>query len=66
MDYVSADENAWNMAFDLLEAYSQDEPLYRDGVRSLAEKLTRWNEENMADIGVDQATADYINRMLQG
>ncbi len=62
--YVSADENAWNMAFDLLEAYSQDEPLYRDGVRSLAEKLTAWNEENMADIGVDQATADFIYRML--
>ena len=64
--YVSADENAWNMAFDLLEAYSQDEPLYRDGVRRLAEKMTAWNEENMADNGVDQATADYINRMIQG
>ncbi len=64
--YVSADENAWNMAFDLLEAYSDGGPVYQDGVRRLSEKMTAWNEENMADIGLDQATADYISRMLQG
>lgn len=61
---VSADENAWNLAFDLLEVYAQDEPLYRQGVRSLAEMLTAWNAENMDVIGVDQETADFINAML--
>ena len=61
--YVSVDGNAWNQAFDLLEAYSQDEPLYRDGVRRLAEKLSDWNGKNMAQITLDQETADFIHQM---
>ena len=62
---VSADEGAWDMAFGLLQTYAQDEPLYRDGVRRLVEKLSAWNEENMADIGVTESTAAFIVSMLE-
>ena len=61
---VSADEGAWDMAFGLLQTYAQDEPLYRDGVRRLVEKLAAWNEENMADIGVSENAAAFIVSML--
>ena len=63
--FVSADERAWNSAFDLLEMYAKDEPLYRDGVRTLAEMLQDWNRENMASIGVDEDTAAFIAGMTE-
>ncbi len=66
VEFVSADERAWNSAFDLLELYAKDEPLYRDGVRTLAEMLQDWNRENMASIGVDEDTAAFIASMTEG
>lgn len=63
VEAAAADANAWNKAIDLLEAYAQDEPLYRDAARHLAQMLEQWNKENMATISLDESASAFIARM---
>lgn len=60
VDYVSSDQSAWRSAFDLLRDYADGSEPFRIETARLAEKLARWNEENLGDIQLDQEEKDFI------
>lgn len=62
VDYVSSDQSAWQRAFDLMLANEEDTEVYRDGVLAAADRLERWNAENMGQIVLSADAQDLIER----
>lgn len=63
VNYVAADEAAWQKAFALLEKHEQDTESFRTGAAHIAELLDTWNEENMGFIALDEQALAFIQRM---
>ena len=60
VDYVSSDESAWQRAFKLLRIYDDGSEQFRSGVIAIAERLDRWNTENMGSITLSEDIQAYI------
>ena len=60
VDYVSSDESAWQRAFKLLRIYDDGSEQFRSGVIAIAERLDRWNTENMGNITLSEDIQAYI------
>ena len=63
VDYVASDPNAWQRAFTLLRGFNDGSDTIRSGAVRLAEKLERWNAENVGDIFLDEETNAFIAEM---
>jgi len=63
VSYVSADVEAWQKTFELLEDYEQDTPEYRAGVARIADLLDAWNRENLGHIEVGERAQAFIARI---
>ncbi len=66
VDYVSSDQNAWERAVDLLRTYADDSEVFRNGVIRIAEKLDRWNEENLGTIQLSKEANAFLNQYRAG
>ena len=63
VDYVSADANAWQKTFDLLEKYEQDTEEYRAGVVHIADLMDIWNGKNLGRLDLNEQAQAFIARM---
>ena len=63
VDYLSSDSNAWQNSFRLMMAYETGDESYQMGVRSIIEKMDRWNENNIGTINLDEETGAFVERM---
>lgn len=62
--YVSADPEAWQKTFDLLERLETDGADYRAGVARIKQLMDTWNAENMGEIQVSERTQAFLSRVL--
>lgn len=63
VDYLAADETAWQRAFDLLARYETGDAAFRAGAARIAGLLESWNEENMGTIALTPQAEEFIARV---
>lgn len=63
VNYLSAYDTAWQIAFDLLEQYAWDTPEYRAGVLEIAGMLDDWNAEHLGDLTLTEKNLAFIASM---
>jgi len=64
VNYVSADPEAWQSAFDLLARFESTDPAYRTGVARIKELMDAWNQEHMGSITITPETEEFLARVL--
>lgn len=61
--YIAADEESWQLTFDLLERYEQDTPEFRSGVLEIAGMLEDWNANHLGTLTLTEHNEAFIARM---
>lgn len=56
--------SAWQRLFSLLDAYEEDTPLYREGIRALAAQREEWMENNIGTIALTAENEAFLARVL--
>ncbi len=59
-DYVSSDPATWNEIFAMIRTHEEDSEVFREGVARVAEKLEKWNSENMGNIELDKESREFL------
>ena len=62
-DYVAANPDSWQKVFNLTMQYAQDDPMYRENVTALYQKMLTWNEENMGTITLSDNTMEWLSQL---
>lgn len=55
-DYVAADPETWQQAFNLIMQYYQEDPVYLDGVAVPYQKMLDWNAKHMGTLSQSDTT----------
>ena len=63
--YLASDEKAWNMSFDVLQAYENSSEAYRSGVVRIVDWLDTWTAENAGSIKLDDDAKAFAERYRQ-
>lgn len=63
VNYVSSDSSAWNLTFEMLEAYEEDTQVFRDGVAHLYAMMLEWDEQNMGTLTLSEDMQAFIDRV---
>ena len=62
VNYLSSDQNAWDMAFNVLMAYENDSEAFRDGVRRIEAHRQTWNAENVGNITISEEVQQFLEK----
>lgn len=64
VNYVSANPDTWQQAFDVLARCERSGDAYRAGVARIKQLMDEWNEENMGEIQLNAGTQAFLSRIL--
>ncbi|MBD5160662.1 MAG: hypothetical protein HDT14_01280 [Oscillibacter sp.] len=64
VSYVSSNPDTWKVSFQLLRAYAQDTPEFRESAAHIYQMLSDWNEQNMGTVSLDEQTMAFIQGIL--
>ena len=62
VDYVAADPDTWQSAFDLLMVSYQEDQAYQEGVPALYQKMLDWNEAHMGKLTLSDTTLAWMEQ----
>lgn len=62
--YVSSNPYTWESAFQLVQAYAQDTPEFREGTARIYQMLSDWNTQHMGTISLDEQTMAFVQSAL--
>lgn len=63
VDYCSADSDAWQQTFLILQAYSEELPQCREAAKEIYQKFQTWNADNMGSLTLTAENQQYLNEI---
>lgn len=64
LNYCSADSEAWQSAFHILQSYSEDIPQCREAAVEFYERFQAWNEANMGSLTLTEENQQYLQDII--
>ncbi len=65
LDYCSADSEAWQTTFHILQSYSEEVPQCRDAAIKFYQKFQAWNADNMGSLTLTEENQQYLQSIGQ-
>ncbi len=64
LNYCSADSEAWQTTFHVLQSYSEEIPQCREAAAEFYERFQDWNENNMGSLTLTEENQQYLQDII--